>query len=311
MRVSLILLISLHCPTGHRPLTAPERKKKGKVSSLRETSNQDTEDNQSEERDKLNPYRLTYGELSEEDEPDDFVYLELTKADEDIEVLRPGTSKSNVTQTKDNTVQTQDPEVDQKGQESQNSGNKQETGDPEEVERDRETNSVQELDKESEPESGQESEQGSEPKLNKPLSEEESIPSSESDNHGEMAQPPAPPAVERGPSIRLPWFTGKEDEQVEKYFRELKRLKAIYKWQDDHLLNMRLLGLKGRVDDWASALDDADKDTFLGINGRNGRNTLILVIFFFFFFFWFLYRRSSAILSWSSTYVLSWITGAS
>ena len=78
-----------------------------------------------------------------------------------------------------------------------------------------------------------------------------------------MAQPPPPPAtVERGPSIRLPWFTRKEDEQVEKYFRELKRLKAIYKWQDDHLLNMSLLGLKGRADDWASAIADADKDTF-------------------------------------------------
>ena len=77
-----------------------------------------------------------------------------------------------------------------------------------------------------------------------------------------MAQPPALPTVERGPSIRLPWFTGKEDEQVEKYFRELKRLKAIYKWQDDRLLNMSLMGLKGSADDWASALDDADKDTF-------------------------------------------------
>ena len=68
--------------------------------------------------------------------------------------------------------------------------------------------------------------------------------------------------VERGPSIRLPWFTGKEDEQVEKFFRELKRLKAIYKWQDNHLLNMSLLGLRGRADDWASALPDGDKNTF-------------------------------------------------
>ena len=31
--------------------------------------------------------------------------------------------------------------------------------------------------------------------------------------------------------------------------------------------------------------------------------------FFFFFFFRFLYRRSSAILSWSSTHVLFWIIG--
>ena len=73
-----------------------------------------------------------------------------------------------------------------------------------------------------------------------------------------MAQPNPPPVVERGTSIWLPWFTGKQDEQVEKYIRELKRLKAIYKWQDDHLLNMSLLGLRGRADDWASALDDRD-----------------------------------------------------
>ena len=139
-------------------LNAPERKKKGKVSSLRETINRDTEDSQSKERDKLNPYRLTYGELSEEDEPDNCVYIELAEGNEDIEILRPGTSKSNVVKTKENTVQTQDPEVNQKGQEHQNSGNKQKTKYPEEVERDRETNSIQESNKESEPESGQESE---------------------------------------------------------------------------------------------------------------------------------------------------------
>ena len=73
-------------------LTAPERKGKGKVSSLREASNQDTDDSQSEERDKLNSYRLTYGELSEEDELENFEYLELTADDE--EILRPGTSKN-------------------------------------------------------------------------------------------------------------------------------------------------------------------------------------------------------------------------
>ena len=72
--------------------------------------------------------------------------------------------------------------------------------------------------------------------------EEPSEPSdNDSDNDNIMANPPQPD-VERGPSIRLPWFTGKEEEQVEKYFRELKRLKAIYNWQDDHLLNMSLLG---------------------------------------------------------------------
>ena len=100
-----------------------------------------------------------------------------------------------------------------------------------------------------------------------------------------MANPPPnpPQAHQRGPNIRLPWFHGKEDEQVEKYFRELKRLKTIYDWTNDHLLNMTLLGLKGRADDWAGALPDADKDTFdkletqmvrfLGIEGQNGRNT--------------------------------------
>ena len=73
-----------------------------------------------------------------------------------------------------------------------------------------------------------------------------------------MAQPPGSGAGvaqqhQRGPNIRLPWFNGKE-EQVEKYFRELKRLKFIYDWSDDHLLNMALLGLKGRAD---------EKDTFV------------------------------------------------
>ena len=79
-----------------------------------------------------------------------------------------------------------------------------------------------------------------------------------------MANPPPNPPQphQRGPNIRLPWFHGKEDEQVEKYFRELKRLKTIYDWTPDHLLNMTLLGLKGRADDWAGALPDADKDTF-------------------------------------------------
>ena len=239
-------------------VTAPERKKKGKVSSLRETSNQDTETSQSEERDKLNPYRLTYGELSE-DEPERLEYIELIEGDEDIEIIRPGRSKNNETQIQCDTVQTQDPEINQKKQESQNPRNEQETEDPEEVEGDHEINSEQE----SEPESCQESDPESEPKLSESLSEEEPISLSESDNDGGMAQPPPPPpTVERGPSIRLPWFSGKEDEQVEKYFRELKRLKAIYKWQDDHLLNMSLLGLKGRADDWASAIADADKDTF-------------------------------------------------
>ena len=105
------------------------------------------------------------------------------------------------------------------------------------------------------------------------VSRDHSIESAQSDqginpnpngNNQNMANPPPnpPQAHQRGPNIRLPWFHGKEDEQVEKYFRELKRLKTIYDWTNDHLLNMTLLGLKGRADDWAGALPDADKDTF-------------------------------------------------
>ena len=105
------------------------------------------------------------------------------------------------------------------------------------------------------------------------VSRDHSIESDQSDqginpnpngNNQNMANPaPIPPqAHQRGPNIRLPWFHGKEDEQVEKYFRELKRLKTIYDWTNDHLLNMTLLGLKGRADDWAGALPDQDKDTF-------------------------------------------------
>ena len=105
------------------------------------------------------------------------------------------------------------------------------------------------------------------------VSRDHSIESDQSDqginpnpngNNQNMANPPpnSPQAHQRGPNIRLPWFHGKEDEQVEKYFRELKRLKTIYDWTNDHLLNMTLLGLKGRADDWAGALPDQDKDTF-------------------------------------------------
>ena len=119
-------------------LTAPERKGKGKVSSLRETSNQDTDDSQSEKRNKLNPYKLSYGELSEEEELEDFEYLELTEGDEDI-ILHPKTSKNKVGETSESSVQSLDTKDNQKG--NQRSGNRQETGDPEEIERDREINS--------------------------------------------------------------------------------------------------------------------------------------------------------------------------
>lgn len=67
---------------------------------------------------------------------------------------------------------------------------------------------------------------------------------------------------ETGPQIRMPWFQGKPDEKVERYFRELERLKAIYDWTDAKLLNMALHGLRGRADDWVQGLTAAEKDTF-------------------------------------------------
>ena len=105
---------------------------------------------------------------------------------------------------------------------------------------------------------GESDHQGSDPDP----SEHSNHPDSESEVSVDEDQPPAIMATAvKGPSIRLPWFYGKEDEQVEKYFRELKRLKIIYGWNDDNLLNMILLGLKDKADDWASALADDEKDT--------------------------------------------------
>ena len=66
---------------------------------------------------------------------------------------------------------------------------------------------------------------------------------------------------EVGPQIRMPWFQGKPEEKVERYFRELERLKVIYGWDDPKTLNMALHGLKGRADDWANGLQPAEKDT--------------------------------------------------
>ena len=68
---------------------------------------------------------------------------------------------------------------------------------------------------------------------------------------------------EAGPQSRMPWFNGKPDEKVERYFRELKRLKAIYGWDEPNTLNMSLHGLKGRADDWAHGLEATEKDTFI------------------------------------------------
>ena len=67
---------------------------------------------------------------------------------------------------------------------------------------------------------------------------------------------------EAGPQIRMPWFHGKPDEKVERSFRELERLKAIYGWDEPKTLNMTLHGLKGRADDWAHGLEAVEKNTF-------------------------------------------------
>ena len=40
-------------------------------------------------RNKLNPYKLKYGELSEEGESEDFEYVVLTEEEGDIEILHP------------------------------------------------------------------------------------------------------------------------------------------------------------------------------------------------------------------------------
>ena len=68
---------------------------------------------------------------------------------------------------------------------------------------------------------------------------------------------------EAGPQITMPWFHGKPDEKVERYFRELERLKAIYGWDEPKTLNMSLHGLKGRADDWAHGLEVSERDTFI------------------------------------------------
>ena len=90
-------------------------------------------------------------------------------------------------------VQNLGPKDNKEGKENQNSGNSQESGDPEEIERDQETDNEQESD--------QESERESERRSNEPLSEGELVPSLESDNDEDVAEPNPPPVVERGPSI--------------------------------------------------------------------------------------------------------------
>ena len=235
-------------------LTAPEKKRKEKVSH-RVTSDQDTIESQIGEKQTFTPHRLVWRTV--EGETENYEYLQLrTDEDEDngIEVIHSEELSEGL-----DIVEPRDL-------------------DPQQILQIHELNPQVEINPrdrqepedslESEPDENDRQELESEPELISDPSEQElSDPSgneSGDDTDPRMANPPPPqPAVaERGPTIRLPWFTGKEDEQVEKYFRELKRLKAIYKWQDEHLLNMTLLGLRGRADDWASALPDGDKDTF-------------------------------------------------
>ena len=65
-----------------------------------------------------------------------------------------------------------------------------------------------------------------------------------------------------GPQIRMPWFQGKPGEKVERYIRELERLKLIHEWNEAKTLSMALHGLKGRADDWAQELDAGEKEIF-------------------------------------------------
>ena len=69
-------------------------------------------------------------------------------------------------------------------------------------------------------------------------------------------------AAEVGPQIRMPWFQGKPEEKIERYFRELERLKVIYTWDEPKTLNMALHGQRGRADVWAHGLPPGEKDTF-------------------------------------------------
>ena len=69
-------------------------------------------------------------------------------------------------------------------------------------------------------------------------------------------------AGEAGPQIRMAWFQGKPEEKVERYFRELERLKVIYTWDEPKTLNMALHGLKGMADDWAHGLTTPEKNKF-------------------------------------------------
>ena len=65
--------------------------------------------------DKVNPYRLTHGELNEEDKLENFEYLELTGDDEDIEILHPETSKNKVGEANEKTVQALNPKDSKEG----------------------------------------------------------------------------------------------------------------------------------------------------------------------------------------------------
>ena len=88
------------------------------------------------------------------------------------------------------------------------------------------------------------------------------IPEGEKEKQPQVARKLFKMPDESGPQIRMPWFQGKPEEKVERYFRELERLKIIYEWNEQKTLNMALHGLKGRADDWVQGLGAAGKDTF-------------------------------------------------
>ena len=77
---------------------------------------------------------------------------------------------------------------------------------------------------------------------------------------------------ESGPQIRMPWFQGKPEEKVERYFRELERLKAIYEWNEAKTINMALHGWRGRTDTFAHL-----KESMIKIGVRLSRNVQLVI----------------------------------
>ena len=92
-----------------------------------------------------------------------------------------------------------------------------------------------------------------------------SVPGGEKEKQKQVVRKLFKMPDDSGPQIRMPWFQGKPEEKVERYFRELERLKLIYEWNEAKTFNMALHGLKGRADDWAQGLDAGEKDTFANL----------------------------------------------